>query len=135
MSFLIIFFLFFNIIKLIDSLAALKFKTFHQKLSFDKKDTNGFNTQDFAQSILISKIYFELIIGNETSENQNNIQILNIFTVSDYKFYIKSFKSFDISEEDKYLCNYSQILSETYKIINPNKNLGEESFKIYKDIK
>ena len=135
MSFLIILFLFFNIIKFIDSLAALKFKTFHPKLSVDKKDTNEFNTQDFAQSILVSKIYFELIIGNETTENQKKNQILNIFPVSDYKFYIKSFKSFDISEEDKYLCNYSQILSETYKIINPNKNLGEESFKIYKDIK
>ena len=134
MSFFIIIYLFFNIFKFVDTLVSFQFKTFHPKLSIAKKEINEFNSQDFAESILLSKICFELIIGNETTEKTNKNQILNIFPVSDYKFYIKSFQSFDIPEENRYFCNYSQILSETFNKINIFRKLGEESFQIYRDI-
>ena len=134
MSFLILLFFSFILFNFIGSLATIKFKTFYPRRANTKQDINQFNTQDFVESIVLSKIYFELQTGNETSEKNYKTQKLNIFTNSVQQSYFKSYEFFDIPEEDKSFCNYSRLLSDTYKNINPERNIAEESFKIYTDI-
>ena len=130
MSFLILFFL----IKFIKSLATIKFKTFYPT-TYNMKATNPqFKTEDYIRSIVLSKIYFEVIIGNETTEKSNKSQILNIFAdTKSNEFYIESYENFYFyDEEDDKLCNYSMLFSDTYKKIETPVN--EESFKVYTDI-
>ena len=134
MSFLILLFFSFNLFNFIANLATIQFKTFYPRRSNTKQDINQFNTQDFVESIVLSKIYFELISGNETIEKNYKTQKLNIFTNTVYQSYFKSYEFFDIPEENKLFCNYSRLLSDTYKNINPEKNIAEESFKIFTDI-
>ena len=131
MSVLILLFSFLNIIPFIGALASIKFKTFHPKTS---NMQDSFSTKEFVQSIILSKMYLELIAGNETGENNYKTQILNIFPSSSIDFYIESYNYLGVSDEDKIFCNYSRGLSDTYKRINPDKKIAEESFKIFTDI-
>ena len=92
MSFLILLFFSLNLFNFIDSLATIKFKTFYPRRSNTKQDINQFNTQEFVESIVLSKIYFELQTGNETSEKNYKTQKLNIFTNSVQQSYFKSYE-------------------------------------------
>ena len=130
MPFLILFFL----IQFINNLATIKFKTFYPTTYNMKVPNPKFKTEDYIKSIVLSKIYFEVITGNETTEKSNKSQILNIFSdTKSNEFYIESYENFYFYDEDyDKLCNYSFLLSNTYKKIETP--LNEESFKIYTDI-
>ena len=129
-----LFFILFFLIQFINNLATIKFKTFYPTTYNMKLPNPKFKTEDYIRSIVLSKIYFEVITGNETTEKSNKSQILNIFSdTKTNEFYIESYENFYFYDEDyDKLCNYSFLLSNTYKKIETPVN--EESFKIYTDI-
>ena len=128
------FFILYFLIKFINTLATIKFKTFYPQTYNMKAQNPKFKTEDYIRSIVLSKIYFEVFTGNETTEKNNKSQILNIFIdAKSNEFYIESYENFYFYDENyDILCNYSFLLSDTYRKIETPVN--EESVKIYTDI-
>lgn len=132
---IIFFFLFTMILEnVFNNIAVIKFKTFYPKTLNMMKENYKLEPIDYVKSIILSKIYFELVAGNEKSEQIDRSQILNIFNEPNiFSFSFVSLEKIYYVKENNTLCNYSILLSNTSKE-EENTKITEEIFKIYSDI-
>ena len=127
------------------NIISLKFKTYYPCSNNSLYNPDTFTVDDYARSIHLSKIYFEVGVGNETNFKSKTNQSINI--IIDLKEIIFSttdiyFEKY-ISENNNILCHYNTSKSTTfsggekYYKIEDIKSLScyaKEFFQIYTDI-
>ena len=112
-----------------NDLLVFKFKTFYPpKLSKDSE----YNSNDFINSFLLSKIYLELETGNENEFEKGTNQILRTFIYSKANIFVfREFKKYN-----NILCNFntSFSLSYFYKMLSSQYCESEQIVRINTDV-
>ena len=126
-----------SIIKTISrNISVIKYKTYYPYKENILNNEYNFNEKDFIDSLHLSKIYFELEVGEEKLNQTLSV----IIQSNDDKLILQNTI---FPNQTKNLCNYDEDKSTTYKYIFDNttfplNNLytfGKERFKIYNDLK
>ena len=128
------------------NIISLKFKTYYPCSNNSLYNPNTFTTDDYAQNIHLSKIYFEVGVGDENNFKSKTNQSLNIIVDLKETIFQTTSIYFEkyISENNDILCHYNTSESSTftggkkyYKINEDIKSLccyAKEFFQIYTDI-
>ena len=113
-----------------NNLLVFKFKTYYSS-KIDKD--SEYNSSDFVNSYILSKVYLELESGNKNEFEKGTNQILrtfingkaNIFVFREYKKY------------NNLLCNFNTNFSESYnfKMLSSQYCESEQTFRINTDVK
>ena len=127
------------------NIISLKFKTYYPCTNNSIYNPSNFTTDDYFESIHLSKLYLEVGVGDENNFKTNTSQIINI--IIDIKeiifcstnLYFEKFTN----ENNNKLCHYNTSKSSTFNEIPKYYELNEikslssyatEFFKIYLDI-